>query len=896
MEGDRHGRRRRRARSLACGTRRSAGRFLLATATLFGLSALSGIDGTARADDHTAPNLDGYILECPDKHRSDAKYRVIEGERIRATLYTNRNIGAHRSMRATFNTDHHSATALTSQYDRFSNREVKGGLGRERAGIDIQTHDNNHANSVRGFRVQAFESHLGPDQGEVGPTVYCTVDILDDESYPWERLDTTSRDAGHTSSTRKWLDTYNDETFAFLGVLNRSDDQQDRYGFSLTRRTEFVVEFHKQHSSSHPGALQVWSGNRGDLGSVGPGETKTFTLKSGTHELRVSMANGTATQRNYEHYDVLAKAWIDDGSAAKATDLGTLSEETRTITGLVNSEDDEFDYYKFTLDRRTRTLLTHVEGARIDLRNTAQERLSGVDNGLSGTVDLEAGTYYVVVQPESWETNARSYESTITVSVPKPAVTDVAVTSQPRVGDTYGRGETVEVQVTFDRKVVVSGLPVVGLDVGSDYGAAKYTSGSGTKVLTFHYEVGEDHTDTDGISIRPSDSALRHGFVGVGSSITDEEFGSTANRAYSRQSDLSGHKVDGTVERAPSKPTGLTTGPATPTTVPLSWTAPEHQGATVVTGYKVEWSLDGNDVWSLALANTGSDATSWTHTGLAPSTTYYYRVSAINSVGIGAVSDTASATTPALPVATISASVDTGGNPVTAVTEGDDANFTLTFTGNVTELSEVVVRLTKQGGFFAGGETTSEERLQASNLPPGQLELHLTTATTADALDEADGSVTATLKPGDEYTIGRPRTATVTILDDDEVPEAIGDLAASPGDEQVILSWSPPMDAGTSPVVGFDYRVSDDGTMNWSNWTDTRVDPGMNNPAHTVTSLDNGTQYTFEVRARSAAGNGPPSNQVSATPLPRRCSPRSNSPRTRAATTRTPLETTSSRR
>ena len=124
-------------------------------------------------------------------------------------------------------------------------------------------------------------------------------------------------------------------------------------------------------------------------------------------------------------------------------------------------------------------------------------------------------------------------------------VRKVEVTSQPLAGDTYGWSETIEVQVTFDREVVVSGVPVVGLNVGGDWRGASYTSGSGTKVLTFHYQVVEDDTDTDGISIRPSSSDGEYGFVGAGSSITDEEFGTTANRAYSAQSNLSGHKVAG---------------------------------------------------------------------------------------------------------------------------------------------------------------------------------------------------------------------------------------------------------------------------------------------------------------------------------------------------------------
>ena len=84
----------------------------------------------------------------------------------------------------------------------------------------------------------------------------------------------------------------------------------------------------------------------------------------------------------------------------------------------------------------------------------------------------------------------------------------------------------------------------------------------------------------------------------------------------------------------------------------------------------------------------------------------------------------------------------------------------------------------------------------------------------------------------------------------------------------MILNWSPPMDEGTSPVLGFDYRARKETAGNWSSWTDTGVGPRASNPAYTVTNLDNGTSYTFEVRARSAAGKGPPSNRATGTPLP----------------------------
>ena len=70
---------------------------------------------------------------------------------------------------------------------------------------------------------------------------------------------------------------------------------------------------------------------------------------------------------------------------------------------------------------------------------------------------------------------------TMTVNVDSvPEVTDVAVTSTPNSGtaDTYGRGETIRVTVTFDEDVTVTGSPVINVEVGSNSRPAAYVSGS----------------------------------------------------------------------------------------------------------------------------------------------------------------------------------------------------------------------------------------------------------------------------------------------------------------------------------------------------------------------------------------------------------------------------------
>src|SRR5207302_979683 len=77
----------------------------------------------------------------------------------------------------------------------------------------------------------------------------------------------------------------------------------------------------------------------------------------------------------------------------------------------------------------------------------------------------------------------------------------------------------------------------------------------------------------------------------------------------------------------------------------LYWTAPTNNGGSPITGYKIERSEDGGTTWSASVSNTGTNATKYANTGLAPSTTFDYRVSAINGIGTSDPSNSASAKT-----------------------------------------------------------------------------------------------------------------------------------------------------------------------------------------------------------------------------------------------------------
>ncbi len=94
----------------------------------------------------------------------------------------------------------------------------------------------------------------------------------------------------------------------------------------------------------------------------------------------------------------------------------------------------------------------------------------------------------------------------------------------------------------------------------------------------------------------------------------------------------------------PGPPTNLTAA-AGETRIDLSWTAPGNTNGSEIVGYRIEVSTDRGTSWNDLVAGAGATITTYAHTGLVSGATRHYRVSATNSVGTGAPSNIASATT-----------------------------------------------------------------------------------------------------------------------------------------------------------------------------------------------------------------------------------------------------------
>src|SRR2546426_5886134 len=94
-----------------------------------------------------------------------------------------------------------------------------------------------------------------------------------------------------------------------------------------------------------------------------------------------------------------------------------------------------------------------------------------------------------------------------------------------------------------------------------------------------------------------------------------------------------------TTSTVPSAPQNLQAA-AGNAQVSLSWTAPSSNGGSAITNYKIYRSTSSG---TETLLTTVGNVNSYTDTGLTNGQTYFYKVSAVNSVGESAQSNEASA-------------------------------------------------------------------------------------------------------------------------------------------------------------------------------------------------------------------------------------------------------------
>ncbi|MBN1674284.1 MAG: lamin tail domain-containing protein [Kiritimatiellae bacterium] len=221
-----------------------------------------------------------------------------------------------------------------------------------------------------------------------------------------------------------------------------------------------------------------------------------------------------------------------------------------------------------------------------------------------------------------------------------------------------------------------------------------------------------------------------------------------------------------TQEGPPAAPSSLGASASSTTRINLSWT--DNSGNE--DGFKIERSPNGSSSW-LQIGTVGGDVVTHADTGLAPGTTYYYRVRAYNGSGHSAYSSTASAATP-VPSVQFAASSSSGSESVSP------ASLTVNLSG--TSSQTITVNYAATGGSASSGAdyTLASGTL---NFAAGQTSKSLSLTVIDDDAEEGSETVVVTLSSPSNATLGSRATHTYTISDNDSLFEAYNDLCWASG-------------------------------------------------------------------------------------------------------------------
>src|SRR6184192_903378 len=276
--------------------------------------------------------------------------------------------------------------------------------------------------------------------------------------------------------------------------------------------------------------------------------------------------------------------------------------------------------------------------------------------------------------------------------------------------------------------------------------------------------------------------------------------------------------------------------------VTLTWQAPASNGGSPITNYKI---YRGGAPSTETLLTTVGAVTSYTDTAVTNGVTYYYQVSAVNNVGEGPRSNEASATPSAAPPPPSPPSA-----PQNLAATGGNAQVTLTW----------------QAPASNGGSPITNYKIYRGGAPSTETLL----TTVGNVLTYTDSAVTngvtyyyqvsAVNSPGEGAKSNEASSTPNAPPPPPTPPSAPTNLVATGGNAQVTLTWQAPASNGGSPITN--YRIYR-GTS--SNGETLKATIG-NVLTYTDTTVTNGVTYYYQVSAVNAAGEGPRSNEASATP------------------------------
>ena len=539
-----------------------------------------------------------------------------------------------------------------------------------------------------------------------------------------------------------------------------------------------------------------------------PTSPESLTLTAGDGQISLSWNAphdpGSHTITRYE-YSYVSNAGNQTYTSTGGTDL------SYTITGLSNG-------YVYTVRVRavsaagngastTGVTATPTIAAPTGLTATAgdgQISLSWTAPSVTTIVDYQYWTSYPTGPPAS-PTRTGNKNTTLTLT---GLTNGTTYTCNVRAYGAGGNGRSATVTATptiaaptgltattGDTQITLNWTAVSGVSTITKYQYQKDTDAwADTSANTSHIVTGLTNGTQYGFKVRA---------VGTGG-------GGTATASVTGTPRLS----------APAAPTGLTATPGDGQ-ITLNWTAPSGP----ITRY--EYSQDGG-TWT----STGGTSTTYIVTNLTNGTQYAFRVRAVNSAGNGA----ASASVTGTPVKTVVAP----GAPTGLTATPGNGQITLNWTAPSGPITRY--EYTQDDGTTwtsTGGTSTT---YIVTNLTNGTQYTFKVRAVNSAGNGAASASVTATPVFSAPPPPPPPPPADPVSLNVEMVANADQKTA------NAILTWNPPSD---TEAEGYEYRYR---FNPWTPWKST----GSADTTYTVTGLDMGKAYTFQIRAFTVNGEGNP--------------------------------------
>ena len=412
-----------------------------------------------------------------------------------------------------------------------------------------------------------------------------------------------------------------------------------------------------------------------------------------------------------------------------------------------------------------------------------------------------------------------------------PKVSSLDISSNPGSDQTYAAEDVIEVRVTLNETVKVTGTPRLRLRVGSRNRPADYLRGMDTATLVFGYEVADGDEDTGGVSIEAGRIALNRGTI-------EDEAENAAELDHEALATQAGHQVDGV---RPSLLSAAVDG----SSLTLTYGEALDGGSRPVSGdFTVEVGGSGRSVTGVSIS--GSVVTMTLNPAVEHGDTGI-RVSYTVPTGVGA-------------------------NPIQDEVGNDARGLSSRSVTNTTGAPNTDPEITSPSSFDVPENQSVARRLAARDTDPGDEVTGWSIVGGADQSEFSIASDTGELSfrdppdfegPGDnqylvtvEVTSGAgareleaEQRFTIRVTDEREPPE-VPEAPVISGEtaESLQVSWNEPDNTGPA-ITDYDVQYREKGTGRF-------IDGDQQGPGRTLTleDLEPGTVYEVQVRATNDEG------------------------------------------